>query len=102
MKIPVRLAAVLTFTTTLPLLAQNAPNPGEPPAAPPPTEGARPPGGGFPGGGGMRGMPGMMGGEERKLVKQFDKDGDKQLDAAERAEAREFLKKNPAGGGFGG
>jgi spore coat protein CotH len=36
--------------------------------------------------------------EERKIVKDFDKDGNKQLNAEERQEAREFLKKNPARG----
>ena len=43
-----------------------------------------------PGGGGMRG--------ERKLIKQFDKDGDKILNAEERKAAREFLKKEEAEG----
>lgn len=36
----------------------------------------------------------MMGGE-RKILKQFDKDGDKCLNKDERAAAREFLKQNP-------
>ena len=40
------------------------------------------------------GPPGMN--EERKIVKQFDKDGDKRLDKTERMEARAFLKENPA------
>ncbi len=41
-----------------------------------------------------------MGGpqQETKLVKQFDKNGDKRLDAAERKEAREFLNKERAEG----
>jgi spore coat protein CotH len=34
-------------------------------------------------------------GEERKILKDFDKDGDKQLNVEERQQAREFLKKNP-------
>src|SRR6187402_1254166 len=38
-----------------------------------------------------------MGGE-RKLVEQFDKDGDKRLNTAERNAAREFLAANPGGG----
>ena len=38
-----------------------------------------------------------MGGE-RKLVQQFDKDGDKRLNTAERNAAREFLAANPGGG----
>jgi spore coat protein CotH len=44
--------------------------------------------------------------EETKLVKQFDKDGDKRLNATERKAAREFLQKERAAGrgprGFGG
>lgn len=39
--------------------------------------------------------------QRRKLVDQFDKDGDGRLNAEERAVAREFLKKNPSGKGFG-
>ncbi len=39
---------------------------------------------------------------ERKIVAQFDKDGDKRLDKAERAVAREFLKANPVQRGPGG
>lgn len=63
-----------------------------------------PPGGfGGPGGGGP-------GGEERKLVKAHDRDGDGQLNAEERQEAREAVKKQqeqggggfPGPGGFGG
>ncbi len=66
------------------------------------------PGGFGPGGpGGGRGFggrgPGGMGGvqEETKLVKQFDKDGDGYLNAAERKAALEFQAKN-GGGGRGG
>jgi spore coat protein CotH len=43
--------------------------------------------------------PGGFGGQERKLVKQFDKDGDGRLNAEERKAAREFLKEE---GGFRG
>jgi spore coat protein CotH len=39
--------------------------------------------------------PPMMG-QERKIVKQFDKNEDGRLDTAERQAAREFLKKEPA------
>ena len=39
--------------------------------------------------------------QERKLVAQFDKNGDKRLDTAERKAAREWLATQPAGG-FGG
>ena len=46
----------------------------------------RGPGGFGPGGGGGFGGPGGFGGEERKLVKQFDKNSDGWLNADERAE----------------
>src|SRR4030095_1261720 len=36
--------------------------------------------------------------EERKMLKDFDKDGDKRLNVDERQAAREFLKKNPERG----
>jgi len=52
---------------------------------------AQPPGGGF-------GGPGGMMGQRRELLKDFDKDGDKRLNAAERAAAREFLATQPARG----
>ena len=39
-------------------------------------------------------------GAERKIVAQFDKDGDKRLNAAERREARAWLE-TPAGDGPG-
>lgn len=71
---------------------------------------AQPPGApDFPGGFGPppgRGFgPPMM--QETKLVAQFDRDGDKRLDAAERNAAREYLRSQPARGfpgprGFGG
>jgi len=61
--------------------------------------------GGFPPPFGGPGGPGM-GPEEIKLVKQFDKDGDKILNAAERKAAREYLASSGAGNrrgrGFGG
>src|SRR5262245_20646946 len=41
------------------------------------------------------------GGQQRKLVKQFDKDGDGRLNNEERKAAREFLKKQGGPGGFG-
>jgi len=61
-------------------------------------------GGGFGGPGGPGGFGGPMGGQELKVVKQFDKDGNGWLNAEERTAAREFVKTNrPAGGrGFGG
>ena len=61
----------------------------------PPTRFA---GSGFAGRGGrgqgLRGMPPV----DRKIVKDFDKNGDKRLDTVERAAAREWLFRN--GGGF--
>ena len=52
----------------------------------------------FPGGLGGPGGP-MQ--QEWQLIKQFDKDGDGKLNRKERAAAREWLKKNPAGRGPG-
>jgi hypothetical protein len=65
-----------------------------------PDFGGRGPGGGRGGFGG----PGGQNAPNRKLVDQFDKDGDGMLNAAERKAAREFLaKENTSGGGrFGG
>src|SRR5690349_24050092 len=66
---------------------------------------------GFPPGGqgrqgGMGPGPGGMGPmqQERKVVAQFDKDGDKRLNAAERKEARTWLASQPqmGRGGRGG
>jgi hypothetical protein len=48
------------------------------------------------------GFPGGPGGPERKVVAQFDKNGDKRLDAAERKAAREALAADPGPGRFGG
>ncbi|WP_414660014.1 CotH kinase family protein [Horticoccus sp. 23ND18S-11] len=74
------LALVLAAGTGFPLFAQ--------PDGPPP---------GFPPGGPGRGFgPPMM--QETKLVAQFDKDGDKRLDADERKAAREFHLANRANG----
>jgi len=53
-----------------------------------------------PGGFGPGGPGGMM--QEQKLVKQFDKDGDKRLNVEERKAAREFLAKERANRGPGG
>ncbi len=84
---------VLFAATVMAALAQ-------PPGFPPP-----PPGGGFPPDGPPRGFggppPGFGPGANQKLVKDFDKDGDGRLDAAERKAAREHLAKNPRRG-FGG
>jgi spore coat protein CotH len=46
--------------------------------------------------------PGGPMGQERKLVKQFDKDADGRLNPQERQSARESLKKDRQGGGRGG
>ena len=55
-----------------------------------PPPGDRGPRGGGPGPGGVQ--------EDTKLVKQFDKNGDKRLNAVERRAAREFLEKEKAEG----
>src|SRR5438067_7870410 len=66
-------------------------------AQPQPPDGPPPFGRGGPGG------PGGFMGQQRKLVKQFDKNGDGWLNKEERQAAREFLKKERAeGGGRGG
>ena len=67
----------------------NRPRPGGDFDGPPPGEAGGPPGRG--------GFGGMMQ-PETKLVTQFDKDGDKRLNVAERKAAREFLQKERAGG----
>ncbi|MGZ8898955.1 MAG: CotH kinase family protein [Limisphaerales bacterium] len=78
----------LMGATSLLLCAQETPRPQRPQGGP----------GGFGGGpGGPGGPPGGMR-QETKLVKQFDKDGDKRLNAAERKAAREFLKTEIAEG----
>ncbi len=89
----------------LSLAAQAPQNP--PGGGGPPPIGAGGPGQGGPGQGGPG--PGGFGGmmqQETKLVKQFDQDADKRLNAAERKAAREFLQKERAAGrgprGFGG
>src|SRR6188508_1994474 len=101
------------------LLAQDAPPPrpepgqGPPPQQQPaqPRDAARagPGGFGFGGQGGPVGGPGPQ--QERKIVKQFDKDNNGWLDKEERAAARAFVQKERAnapqgrrgfgGGGFG-
>ncbi|MEO6567995.1 MAG: CotH kinase family protein [Opitutaceae bacterium] len=93
-----RLFLFSALCTSAVLLAQPpatpTANPGGAPAGQPPP-GAQP--GRGPGGG-----PAPAG--ELKLVGQFDKNGDKVLNAAERAAAREFLRANPPprrGGGRG-
>jgi spore coat protein CotH len=62
----------------------------------------QPPGGPPPFGRGGPGGPGGFMGQQLKLVKQFDKNGDGWLNKEERQAAREHLKKERAGrGGFG-
>lgn len=82
------LSAALQGVGFVPLLAQDGPPPG----------GA----GGGPGGPGGRGFGGGgfggFGNQELKVLKKFDQDGDKMLNAAERKAAREFIAKERAGG----
>ena len=78
------------------LSAQNPGQPNRPPGGPdfdgpPPGFDGPPPRrgpGGFGGPGGLQ--------EHRKIVAQFDKDGDKRLNATERKAARDFLAKEKA------
>ena len=83
----------LAICSALSAVAQPADSPQRPDGPPPFGPGGRGPGG-F---GGMQ--------QQTKLVKQFDKDGDGRLNAAERKAAREFLAKERAEGrgrrGFG-
>src|SRR5438270_849629 len=83
--------------------------PGQPPPKKEPEKGRPAAGGGgrggFPGPGGPGGPGGFRGppmGQIRKLVKQFDKDGDGRLNREERRAARAFLKKERESGGRGG
>ena len=101
----------LAIGTALSVLAQvddRRPPEGQ---RPPPANGGPPQGGpgfdgpppfgpgnfgpGGPGRGGFGG-PGLQ--QETKLVKQFDKDGDKRLNAVERKAAREFMQNEIAAG----
>lgn len=82
----------------------------EPPRGGPgdfPDRGDRGPGFGFPGfggpgpggfGGPPPGGPGGFGGQDREVLKQFDKNSNDLLDKDERPAAREFLKQQPARG----
>ena len=84
---------LLSVTVGVPARAQ-AVQTGQPPA-PPPGGPQGPPPMGFGGRGGF-------GGEERKVVGMFDKNGDKRLDTAERKAAREALAAEGTGRrGFG-
>ena len=92
------LAGTLAFSSSIISLAQ-------PPGGDdgfPPFGGGFPPGqGGGRAGGGFPGGPGMM--QERKILKDFDKDSNGWLDNSERKTARAFLKEERAnGGGRGG
>ena len=90
----IRASCALVVCSAFCALAQNDDTP-QRPAGPPPFG---------PGGRGPGGFGGVQ--QETKLVKQFDKDGDGRLNAAERKAAREFLAKERAEGrgrrGFGG
>ena len=83
----------LAFSGALPSTAQTPDSPAS--QNPPRAEGAPPPG---PARGGPGGPGGIAGPRRFSLMKQFDKDGDKKLNAAERKAAREFLEKEKAEG----
>src|SRR5688572_32592114 len=92
----------LTATAVVGLAAQET----APPAPPEPPRREGPPQFG-PGGPPMgRGGPGGMMRQERKLVKEFDLDGNGWLNREERQAARELVRREaasrPARGGFGG
>ncbi len=91
------LVAVLAGAATLAFAQPNPPPPGGQPGPGGPGGPGGPPGGG-------RGPGGFGGGvqQEVKLLKQFDKDGDKKLNAEERKAAREYIAANPVRGGRGG
>jgi CotH protein len=91
--------ALLTAVLDGPARAQSAAAPAaqSPPQGPP--QGPPPFGPGGFGGPGGRGGPF---GQERKIVAQFDKNNDKQLDTAERQAARDWLETQGGGGGFRG
>lgn len=80
----VALATVLAACSSLAQIPE--PPPGGPDGPPPSGRSGR----GGPGPGGVQ--------EDTKLVKQFDKDGNKRLNAVERRAAREFLEKEKAEG----
>jgi hypothetical protein len=92
------------------VLAQDQFNPPDRGFDRPPQFGDGPPQFGGPGGPGRGGFGGVQ--ERQQLVKQFDKDGNKRLDATERKAAFEYLQKEQAAGrgrrgpggrgGFGG
>src|SRR3989442_38429 len=99
-------ALAICFGFAFSLLAQTPENPPERkggptaeiplPAGGSGFDGPRPFGPGGPGGGGFVGPGGTQ--QKTKLVKQFDKDGDQRLNAAERKAAFEFLQKGRAEG----
>ncbi|HTK76580.1 MAG TPA: CotH kinase family protein [Gemmataceae bacterium] len=92
----------LLVALTCGVLAAQPPGVGPPPGGFPPfgpPDGQPPFGGRGPGG---PGGPGGMMGQQRKLVKQFDKDGDGRLNKEEREAARAFLKTQGGGGRRGG
>jgi hypothetical protein len=109
---------VMACASVLSLLVQSAAVAGAADAPPPVSEAAGPPEGGpgfggpspfgpgdfGPGGAGPMGFGGMKQ-QDIELVKQFDKDGDKRLNNAERKAAREYLGQqggNRRRGGVGG
>lgn len=100
MNLRLLLTAWVTAVSLTAAFAADNPPPGDRPPGfdGPPGAGGPPPFG--PGGPGPRGGFGGPGGPgmqaATKLVKQFDQDGDKRLNTAERKAAREFLAKEKA------
>src|SRR5947208_1062516 len=89
----------LIFALACGFLTAQPPGVGPPPGGGPPFG---PPDGEPPFGGRGPGGPGGMMGQQRKIIKQFDKDGDGRLNKEEREAARAFLKTQGGGGRRGG
>ena len=87
------LLAAVSLIHAQPVRQQDGPPDGPPFGGPP--QGGFPPGRGGPGG---FGGPPMGVQEDRKLVAQFDQNGNKRLELSERKTAREFLAKEKAEG----
>src|SRR5437764_15442256 len=101
MRLAILAVAIVLFLCAAAVRAQNADQPPPSPSGGPGGPNGGP--GGPNGGPGGPGGPGGGGGfgpmrQEIKLLKQFDKDGDKKLNLEERNAAREYLAKERANG----